>query len=230
MKTQASNRVGQTFGKLTVEAVVGRHVFPSGASAVVVSCVCECGKRRSVLLRSLVSGNTKSCGCLLAKNTGDRTRRHGMYRTKEYSAWAAMLARCTNPNHPNYKHYGGRGITVDESWSVFDNFIRDMGRRPKGASIERVDNNMGYSKTNCVWADRFTQARNKRPRADNTSGVRGVGYDKTTGMWKVQLYFEGKNVWGGRFKEISAAIEKRRALEAACWGLECQNDRSNTAS
>ena len=83
---------------------------------------------------------------------------HNLSKTRTYNIWAVMKARCNNDN-PNY---GGRGITYDKRWGVFDAFYADMGLAPEGMSIERLNNNMGYSKTNCIWADVQTQARNKR--------------------------------------------------------------------
>lgn len=79
-----------------------------------------------------------------------------------------MLDRCLNPKADNYKHYGGRGITVCDRWLEVENFIADMGERPPGFSLERLDGNKGYSKDNCVWADRKTQARNKRTNVVGT--------------------------------------------------------------
>lgn len=87
---------------------------------------------------------------------------HGKSRTPEYWAWLAMKQRCSNPKHPAYRHYGGRGIQVCERWARFENFINDMGKRPKGCELERVNNNKGYEPGNCTWAKRPQQMRNTR--------------------------------------------------------------------
>lgn len=88
---------------------------------------------------------------------------HGMSKTSEFRSWQKMLARCTNPNEINFHRYGGRGITVCPEWMSFENFFRDMGLKPSPAhSIERRNNLLGYSKSNCVWATRIEQAQNKR--------------------------------------------------------------------
>lgn len=88
--------------------------------------------------------------------------RHGMKHTSVYGVWCSMISRCCDPGNPAYKNYGGRGITVCEKWGWFSGFYADMGNRPVGSTLERVDNDKGYSKENCVWADRKTQGRNKR--------------------------------------------------------------------
>lgn len=87
---------------------------------------------------------------------------HGKSRTKTYKIWTAMKCRCLNPYDERYMDYGGRGITVCKSWLKFENFIADMGEKPNGLTLEREDNNKGYSPKNCVWATPKTQARNKR--------------------------------------------------------------------
>jgi len=88
--------------------------------------------------------------------------RHGMEGSKEYAIWIGMKQRCFNRNISYYKYYGGRGISVCAEWLKFENFYKDMGKRPAEHSLDRVDNNKGYSKENCRWATRKEQMRNKR--------------------------------------------------------------------
>jgi hypothetical protein len=87
---------------------------------------------------------------------------HGMSKTKTYRTWQSMKARCTNPSNVQYMDYGGRGIGVCEEWMKFENFFEDMGLRPEGMSLDRIDNEKGYSKENCRWATEFEQKRNTR--------------------------------------------------------------------
>jgi hypothetical protein len=111
-----------------------------------------------------------SCGCFNRKLTSQMRTKHGhnrnnKQRSPEYYSWLALVERCTNPRHKNYKDYGGRGITVDASWigpHGFETFLTDMGTRPAGCSIERKNNDGPYSKENCIWATQRAQTRNSR--------------------------------------------------------------------
>lgn len=120
-----------------------------------------------------------------------------------YHSWAGMKARCTNPNHQAWLDYGGRGITIDPRWENFANFLEDMGEKPKGLSLDRIDNDKGYFKQNCRWATREVQNTNQRMRKDNTSGLKGVSYNSYRMKWcsyfckqgKTTFLYDGPSFW-----------------------------------
>lgn len=149
---------GERFGRLVVVGV--SHKDKAGHTHWIVEC--DCGTKKIVCGGHLQSGGTQSCGCLQKEARKTAARTHGMARTATYKNWQNMRQRCLNPNHKYYKHYGGRGITVCKRWLRFENFLTDMGEMPKGLSIERRNNNDGYSKENCYWATNKQQQNNTR--------------------------------------------------------------------
>jgi hypothetical protein len=151
------NITGTQFGRLTALSVSAE----AGHNRKWI-CLCECGKLKPVLQDSLLAGKSRSCGCLHRELLTARLLTHGSHRNYEYTVWAGMIQRCTNPKSEAWKNYGGRGITVCDRWRSFQNFKDDMPPRPKGASIERVKINEGYSPENCIWADRKAQNSNTR--------------------------------------------------------------------
>lgn len=157
--------VGQKFNSLRVLKCVGTH---ARSRYKMYRCECDCGKETIVRSTFLRNGHTKSCGCL-KKAIGIGTLRHAHARqhspSPTYISWRAMKDRCFNQNRKQWNDYGGRGITVDPLWvgpNGFENFLNDMGERPTGLTIERVNNNGNYTQANCVWADRKTQRYNQR--------------------------------------------------------------------
>ena len=132
---------------------------------------------------------------------------HHKRHTATYAIWVAMKGRCNNENAKDYKNYGGRGITYCQNWELFDNFLADMGLRPERVdelTLERKDNNGNYSKDNCTWATRSVQSHNSRVRADNTTGLKGVRFDKKRRNWEVACSLNGIRsflYWGGDFFE-----------------------------
>ncbi len=141
-------------------------------------CKCDCGKPVIAYGQDLASGRIKSCGCLSA----DRARKHGASKTQLYRVWVAMRSRCRTPSDCAYKNYGGRGITVDPRWEEFSVFLADMGPRPKGATLERKDNDGPYSKDNCRWATHREQHNNKRTNRMLTA----FGRTQTVAQWAAE--------------------------------------------
>lgn len=153
---------GQRFG-----ALVAKRPVSSERGIWLWEFVCDCGAVTTKRASIVKYGAVKSCGCgqLSGFFPGARFKHgegHGR-KTPEYRAWCGMKERCTNPKNQSFADYGGRGIKVCEAWANdYEQFLRDMGRKPDGCTLERLDVNAGYSKENCVWASRKTQQRNRR--------------------------------------------------------------------
>lgn len=161
-----SNRidhVGQSFGRLSVLKM--DCISPYGQAKWL--CLCECGKKCSVLGDNLRRGNQVSCGCRnreIAAISAKKRAKHGMYLTPTYKTWRSLKDRCLNPKATSYKSYGARGISLCAEWrDSFEAFLSDMGKRPSlGHSIDRINNDGDYTQNNCRWATRLQQQNNKR--------------------------------------------------------------------
>jgi hypothetical protein len=198
---------GKKFGRLTVVARVGpplRWV-----------CVCNCGSVTVVRPSSLTSGSTRSCGCLREELTRRGfTYKHGHTSKKgdspEYQSWHSMKGRCRNPNDSAWQWYGARGITICARWNSFSNFLADMGPRPKGKTLDRIDSSKNYEPVNCRWATAKEQAANRRPARNakfTAMKVRTVRALASLGVSKYEL--------ARRFHVGESSI--RRILQRHTW-------------
>jgi hypothetical protein len=179
MKQKLEITKGQKYGKLTVIEEIEPNISRSGQKERKLLCSCECGNQKIIRLVNLRNGKTKSCGCLhkevVSRKMTETLTKHGLSRHYLYPTWKNMIHRCQNENHKQYKDYGDRGIKVCDRWvQSFNNFLQDMGERPEGMSIDRIDNNNNYEPSNCRWATPLQQTHNRRTTKKLYNEITGV--------------------------------------------------------
>lgn len=149
--------IGSRYGRLIAVSEVGL-----GSKGMIFTFKCDCGNYKNISGAQVRSGKASSCGCLRSEMMSAKNTKHGHVGSPAYETWQGMKNRCCNEKQPAYKNYGGRGITICDKWQKFEGFLEDMGERPDGCTLERLDNDKGYEKSNCVWATIEQQSRNTR--------------------------------------------------------------------
>jgi len=163
-----------------------------------------CGKEFKTNLNSIKCGDTRSCGCLSGG------KKHGLRQHRFYSTWCGMKQRCYNKKSKSYSNYGGRGIGVCDEWLDAENFIKWAEETHiEGYTLDRIDNDKGYSPENCRWADATTQNTNQRKSKRNTSGFVGVYWQEHKKSWRVRLSINKKRISLGSYKSIEDAVKAR---------------------
>ena len=165
--------IGQTFGFWTITAIA------TGAKRKSFVCRCVCDAEKVVPHSNITAGKSKSCGCKMASFVAESKVKHGKHGTPIYRRWADMNDRCSRASHISYPNYGGRGIKVCDRWLDFSNFYEDMGDVPDGMTLDRIDPDGNYEKSNCRWATMTEQQNNKRSNRVLEHG----GVKKTVAEW-----------------------------------------------
>ena len=155
----------QKFGRLFIMHPTKKRC----GSSTIWKALCGCGNYTYASVSNLMNGNTKSCGCLQRERTAESHIKHGHAVggriSREYSTWVSMVKRCSDPKEKAYEYYGGRGINVCDRWkNSFLNFLIDMGKRPEGMTIDRINNEGNYELSNCKWSTMKEQCNNRRER------------------------------------------------------------------
>lgn len=166
-----------------------------------------CGEEWETTIYTIKRGTVKSCGC---RTGGKKT--HNLSRHPMYSVWTGMLNRCNNTTTDNYKHYGARGITLCEEWLNPKNFIEwaeSTHPNIKDYTLDRIDNDKGYSPENCRWVDKTTQCVNQRMKKNNTSGYVGICYYPMYGTWGASIQMNKQKTHLGTFKTKEEAVQAR---------------------
>ncbi len=186
----ALDLLDQQFGRLKVLARApnkGRHTM--------WACKCSCGGSIVTATTRLRLGQTKSCGCFATESKRAKATTHGMSHTPTHRSWIAMRRRCNEPNSTQYKWYGARGITVCKRWEKFENFLADMGERPTGTTLDRINNDKNYSPANCRWAMQSEQVA----KQGKTLRIEYQGETKTLREWARQMNVRVETLYG-RYK------------------------------
>ena len=209
---------GQLFGDLVV---VVEEIEPRSAkNRRYFSFLCKCGTIFPCRLNSVTSGTTKSCGCFQKEAVSKANTKHGMCNTNLYEVWEMMIQRCTNPSNKAYKNYGARGISVSPEWKNFVNFYMWAKDKYKdGLWIERLDNNLGYSESNCDFVTPSQNTYNRRRDSSNTPGKTGVIWDEDRQKWYVSISHD----YIGRFENFEDAVRAREQAEIDKYGFNVKH-------
>lgn len=199
---------GQRFNRLLAHSYAGLNKH----GAALWECLCDCGTKKVVAGHDLRSGHTRSCGCLVADVSASASMRHGHTcgsgrgapKSPTYRTWRSMINRCYRPAEDSFRYYGGRGIAVCERWrNDFSAFLSDMGERPDGMTIGRIDAAGNYEPSNCRWETIYQQSANRGMHRNNTSGVKGVSWIQN--RWRVSITRNGKKRYLGFYKDFNEA-------------------------
>ena len=190
---------GKKYGLFTV---LSRSENDNGHAAWL--CRCECGIEKVVIGSFLKKGHTKSCGCATGEMISQSKIKHGHSskgkRTPTYATWIYMIQKCTNPNHKQYKDYGEKGVRISERWLDFNNFLEDMGKKPDGLSLKRINKAKGYFKENCIWMEQRKSTQTTNAPEMNQRMLTCYGVTKSQSEWERE--------WGVTHEQMEQYLSK----------------------
>lgn len=211
--------IGQTFNKLTAL----EYLRDEKTGRTNILCLCICGNKKVLPAAKLLQGIGYSCGCSTLEAMSLNRKEHGCSTHPLWEVYITMKKRCYNTSFIGYDYYGGRGITVCDRWledlpNGFNNFVSDIGERPVGTTLDRIDVNGNYEPLNCRWADKSTQSFNTRRYSTNTSGTTGVKRSENGLKWLAYISCNGEPIHLGTFETYDAAVNARREAELKYFG------------
>lgn len=209
--------VGQKFGRLTVLEFTKWHESADSQKTSIWNCICDCGNTKEMRRSYLMTTEIPSCGCYKSEVISENSTKHGMYGTPTHQTWRKMKERCLSEYYVEKEYYQDRGIQVDPKWMTFEGFFEDMGERPEGTTLDRVDINGNYCKENCRWADLTIQAYNRRVGTNNTSGRVGV-YQLASGNWQALISYYKEKIILAYNVSFEAACKAREEGEMKYYG------------
>lgn len=202
--------VGTKFGRLVVLEFTRWHVGNDTQKTSMWNCLCDCGNEKEMRRSYLQTTEIPSCGCYKSEVISENSTKHGMYGTPTHQTWRKMKERCLSEYYVEKEYYQDQGIDIYPPWiEAFENFYADMGERPEGMTLDRIDGTKGYYPDNCRWADLTIQAYNRKKGTNNTSGRVGV-FALPNGMWKAAI---------GYYKEL-IVVANNVSFEVACEARE----------
>lgn len=212
--------IGNRYGRLTVVGD-GKHENWKHKW----ECKCDCGNTVYVETSKLTTGHTQSCGCLQKERTAEASVTHGQSKSRIHKEWRGILHRCKNPSASHYENYGGRGITVCEEWKGQNGFINFYNWSMENGyadnlTLDRIDNDKGYSPDNCRWIPHIENCHNRGARKDSTTGYPGVQERVMADgsiRYRVSITANYERFNLGHYGTLDEAIAVRKAAEEKYW-------------